>query len=105
MTRKKQIIEILEKYSVKRVYFNSDDSICAERINVRDEVVDAILALPLDVPSDEEIAKKIQLFRKNKLDGYGNMSIGRLQLGELEWSGLVLDICKWMRDEILKRNK
>ena len=65
---------------------------------------DAILALPLDVPSDEEIAKKIQLFRKNKLDGYGNMSIGRLQLGELEWSNLVLDISKWMRDEIIKRN-
>lgn len=55
MTRKKQVIEILEKYSVKRVYFNSDDSICAERINVRDEVVDTILALDLDVPSEEEI--------------------------------------------------
>ena len=91
--KKEQIIEILETW---------DDYVLGGDIN--DDIADAILALPLDVPSDEEIAKKIQLFRKNKLDGYGNMSIGRLQLGELEWSNLVLDISKWMRDEIIKRN-
>jgi len=67
-------------------------------------ITDQIFALPLDVPTDEEIAEKIQAFRKNKLSGYGNMSIGRLQLGELEWSNLVLDICKWMREEIIKHN-
>jgi hypothetical protein len=74
-----------------------------EQIEV-EPLIDAILAIPLDVPTDEEIAEKIQAFRKNKLSGYGNMSIGRLQLGELEWSNLVLDICKWMREEIIKRN-
>jgi hypothetical protein len=68
MTRKEQIIEILEKYSVKRVYFNSDDSICAERINVRDEVIDAILALPLDVPNSDEI-----LSLAKKKGYYGNV--------------------------------
>ena len=91
--KREQIIEILETL---------DDYVFSGDINK--DIADAILALPLDVPSDEEIAKKIQLFRKNKLDGYGNMSIGRLQLGELEWSNLVLDISKWMRDEIIKRN-
>lgn len=88
------LMELLEKAGYK------DYSISA----IIDRITDAILAIPLEVPSDEEIAKKIQLFRKNKLDGYGNMSIGRLQLGELEWSNLVLDISKWMRDEIIKRN-
>ena len=72
---------------------------------IRAKIADAILALPLDVPSDEEIAEKIQAFRKNKLNGYGNMSIGRLQLGELEWMKLVLEVTSWMRDEIIKRNK
>lgn len=74
-----------------------------EQIEI-EPLIDEILAIPLDMPSDEEIAEKIQAFRKNKLSGYGNMSIGRLQLGELEWSNLVLDISKWMRDEIIKRN-
>jgi hypothetical protein len=68
-------------------------------------LIDAILAIPLDVPSDEEIAEKIQAFRKNKLSGYGNVFIGRLQLGELEWMNLVLEVTSWMRDEIIKRNK
>lgn len=97
MTHKEKIIKILNQYIVTEnntCYCNSD----------AEGIADEILALPLDVPTDEEIAKKIQLFRKNKLDGYGNMSIGRLQLGELEWSNLVLDICKWMRYEIINRN-
>ena len=89
--KREQIMKIFRDYSVTHGDLMS--------------VADAILALPLDVPSDEEIAERIQAFRKNKLSGYGNMSIGRLQLGELEWSNLVLDICKWMRDEIIKRNK
>ena len=70
-----------------------------------ERIADAILALSLDVPTDEEIAEKIQAFRKNKLSGYGNVSIGRLQLGELEWMNLVLEVTSWMRDEIIKRNK
>jgi len=96
MTRE-QIIEILKNphWFLNGKLFESD----FERI------VDAILAIPLDVPSDEEIAEKIQAFRKNKLSGYGNVSIGRLQLGELEWMNLVLEVTSWMRDEIIKRNK
>jgi len=96
-TRKEQIIEILKNphWFLNGKLFESD----FERI------ADAILAIPLDVPSDEEIANKIQVIRKNKLNGYGNMSIGRLQLGELEWSNLVLEVTSWMRDEIIKRNK
>jgi len=68
-------------------------------------ITDQIFALPLDVPTDEEIANKIQVIRKNKLNGYGNVSIGRLQLGELEWMNLVLEVTSWMREEIIKRNK
>jgi len=96
MTRE-QIIEILKNphWFLNGKLFESD----FERI------VDAILAIPLDVPSDEEIAEKIQAFRKNKLSGYGNVSIGRLQLGELEWMNLVLEVTSWMREEIIKRNK
>jgi len=91
---KEQIIEILETW---------DDYVLGGDIN--DDIADAILAIPLDVPSDEEIANKIQVIRKNKLNGYGNVSIGRLQLGELEWMNLVLEVTSWMRDEIIKRNK
>lgn len=96
MTRE-QIIEILKNphWFLNGKLFESD----FERI------ADAILAIPLDVPSDEEIAEKIQAFRKNKLSGYGNVSIGRLQLGELEWMNLVLEVTSWMREEIIKRNK
>ena len=97
--KREQIIEILKSY---RIWFGDAMAIHEDAFN---NLADEILALPLDVPSDEEIAERIQAFRKNKLSGYGNMSIGRLQLGELEWSNLVLDICKWMRDEIIKRNK
>jgi len=95
--KREQIIEILKNphWFLNGKLFESD----FERI------ADAILAIPLDVPSDEEIANKIQVIRKNKLNGYGNMSIGRLQLGELEWSNLVLEVTSWMRDEIIKRNK
>jgi hypothetical protein len=97
--KREQIIGILKSY---RIWFGDAMAIHEDAFN---NLADEILALPLDVPSDEEIAEKIQAFRKNKLSGYGNMSIGRLQLGELEWSNLVLDISKWMRDEIIKRNK
>jgi hypothetical protein len=92
MTRKKQIIEILEKYSVKRVYFNSDDSICAERINVRDEVVDAILALPLDVPNSDEI-----LSLAKKKGYYGN--VPDAEINAFLKGALAVII------EIIKRNK
>jgi len=92
-TLKEQIIEILETW---------DDYVLGGDIN--DDIADAILAIPLDVPTDEEIAEKIQAFRKNKLSGYGNMSIGRLQLGELEWMNLVLEVTSWMREEIIKHN-
>ena len=44
---------------------------------------DAILALPLDVPSDEEIEK--YCYKEN----HGNTRMG----------------AKWMREEIIKRNK
>ena len=69
--KREQIIEILKNphWFLNGKLFESD----FERI------ADAILAIPLDVPTDEEIAEKIQAFRKNKLSGYGNMSIGRLQ--------------------------
>jgi len=50
---------------------------------------DAILAIPLDIPSDEEIKKK-----------YGKSPFNHISGDRFAEQG-----AKWMRDEILKRNK
>lgn len=52
--------------------------------------IDAILALPLDVPSDEEIMQKYPFFDED-IDLVSNLDN---QEG-----------AKWMKEEIIKRNK
>jgi len=52
-------------------------------------LTDAILAIPLDIPSDEEIKKK-----------YGKSPFNHISGDRFAEQG-----AKWMRDEILKRNK
>lgn len=86
MTRKEKIIEILQM--VDKYHYCLDSDI--------ERHADAILALPLDAPSDKEI--KDEIFANNPVSD-----------GDLEWiygfrqgqfSG-----AKMMRDEIIKRNK
>ena len=55
---------------------------------------DAILTLPLDVPSDEEIEKKA--ISHNRTDNYTTI--------DYYSTGIIVG-SKWVRDEILKRNK
>ena len=55
-----------------------------------EQIADAILALPLDVPSDEEIMQKYPFFDED-IDLVSNLDN---QEG-----------AKWMKDEIIKRNK
>jgi hypothetical protein len=85
---REQIIEILETW---------DDYVLGGDIN--DDIADAILAIPLDVPSDEEVMEE-------SLNGH-------ISLSDHKWMSWFNDAeqdtfiqgAKWMRDEIIKRNK
>jgi hypothetical protein len=50
--------------------------------------------------TDEEIYEKIHFERALLLKGKGNMSIGRMQLDELEWMNLYQSVTKWMRSQM-----
>jgi len=75
---KSQIIEILDKY---------EDYILGGDIN--DELADAILALPIEMPMEEEIYKWADSTERP---------------GCSYWKGLA-DGAKWMKDEIIKRKR
>lgn len=86
--KREQIIEILGTW---------DDYVLGGDIN--DDIADAILAIPLDVPSDEEVMEE-------SLKGH-------ISLSDHKWMSWFNDAeqdifiqgAKWMRDEIIKRNK
>lgn len=78
MTRKEQIIEILRENE----FFTSDKTFHLNK------VADAILAIPLDVPSEEEIEKK-----------YSGSPNNHIHPNRYRKEG-----AKWMHNEILKRN-
>ena len=80
MTRKEQIIEILQM--VDKYHYCLDSDI--------ERNADAILALPLNVPSDEEIMQKYPFFDED-IDLISNLDN---QEG-----------AKWMKEEIIKRNQ
>ena len=80
MTRKEQIIEILQM--VDKYHYCLDSDI--------ERNANAILALPLDVPSDDEIMQKYPFFDED-IDLVSNLDN---QEG-----------AKWMKEEIIKRNK
>jgi hypothetical protein len=88
--KKEQIIEILETW---------DDYVLGGDIN--DDIADAILALPLDVPSDEETEEilweeiSIPLSEQDRLN---NTAAYKQYKETFLWM-------RWMRDEIIKRNK
>ena len=88
--KREQIIEILETW---------DDYVLGGDIN--DDIADAILALPLDVPSDEEMMETIweetdvSLSLKDKEE---NTVAYAMYLEIIRWA-------IWMKEEIIKRNK
>ena len=80
MTRQEKIRELLQM--VDKYYYCLDSDI--------ERHADAILALPLDVPSDKEIMQKYP-FSDEDIDLISNLDN---QEG-----------AKWMKEEIIKRNK
>ncbi len=99
MTRKEKIIEILHNHSIE---INAD----IEKWLWSGEfeaVADEILALPLDVPSDDEVKKHmIEMNLYQHLDEFDNDVWDE---GKLHWAIQGYKIAaKWMRDEIIKRN-
>ena len=88
--KKEQIIEILETW---------DDYVLGGDIN--DDIADAILALPLEVPTDEEMMETIweetdvSLSLKDKEE---NTVAYAMYLEIIRWA-------IWMKEEIIKRNK
>lgn len=84
MTRRKQIFEIVKKHLYKGLLGN---------INLDDEILlltDEILALPLDVPSDEGIEK------------WANSEHSYLSYTNRKF---LKDGARIMKDEILRRNE
>jgi hypothetical protein len=97
MTRKEQIIEILKKYQITTS--RGQMAVCLFGESVYKEFADAILALPIDVPGDEEI-------KDESLNGQINFYDSKF----LSWLNdeeqhIFITSAKWMRDEILKRNR
>lgn len=89
--KREQIIEILERFITE----SEDYPDCILSYNFS-RVADAILALPLDVPTDQEI--KDEIFANNPvLDGDPEWIYGFRQG---QFSG-----AKMMRNEIIKRNR
>ena len=92
MNRREQIIEILKKG------FASDST--KSYVNIANE----ILALPLDVPSEDEVKKHmIEMNLYQHLDEFDNDVWDE---GKLHWAIVGYRIAsKWMKEEIIKRNK
>ena len=82
--KREQIIEILKSWLQA-----NDGTIFTDDIAIS-QITNEILALPLDVPSDEEIMQKYPFFDE-EIDLVSNLDN---QEG-----------AKWMKDEIIKRNK
>ena len=82
---KEQIIEILKQWH--EVFNLTEEQYC--------DLADAILSLPLEVPSDEEIEDITSQVSHDESDTfYDNNYIKGFK-----------DCATWMRNEILKRNK
>lgn len=97
MTRKEQIIGILKRHeescedgSTMGIFENVlDKNDYTKWINVYSLIADEILAIPLKVPSDEEIMQKYPFW--DEIDLVSNLDN---QEG-----------AKWMKEEIIKRNQ
>ena len=91
MTRKEQIKAILDEYD------NYDDFIIGG--NVSDEVIEKLAALPIDVPGDEEIDDESL---NGQINFYDSKFLSWLNDEEQH---IFITSAKWMRDEIIKRNR
>lgn len=70
--RKENIIEILDKYWIRRGWIESDESMVEARpLTAKEELADAIMALPIEVPSEEEQS----IINDNKLQEIFNNSL------------------------------
>ena len=88
-TRKEQIIEIL-KNNIDFAYDNYGKVVNS---NDLETIADAILALPIEVSGDEEIKKQYPVT-------YSYQEDTESWKNRLKQKG-----AKWMRDEIIKRNR
>jgi len=77
--KREQIIEVLEKYDIDEYHWKL-------------EIADEILALPLDVPNDEEREEKID-------EKYFTIDHPH------DYKEGFNDCFKWLKSEIIKRNK
>ena len=101
MTRKEQIIEILGKYSIVKVWYDEGVSIVsAPQKEAREELADALVALPLDVPSDDEIEAEYPL--EDISDFTASDFRYKKERNNLKYQ--FYGVAKWMRGEIIKRN-
>ena len=94
MTRREKITKILDKYWIRRGWIESDESMVEARpLTAKEELVDAIMAIPIEVPSEEEIRNKFDLM------DFDAMVYGRKGAKVYCRKG-----AKWAINEILKRN-
>jgi hypothetical protein len=85
MTKREQIIELIQKYMFH------------QNINDEQELADAILALPIDVPTEEEMDEEILDLNIKERPEY-------TPEGDYRYF-LLWDFAKWAINEIIKRNK
>jgi len=100
MTKREKIIEILnDKLSVivEQADIPGGTIIGRKIILGKNNVADEILALPLDVPSDEETGKW-------SYNGCSWMTPDESIDFDLRWYKGAVAGAKWMKEEIIKRN-
>lgn len=100
MTRKEKITKILDKYWIRRGWIESDESMVEARpLTAKEELADAIMALPIDVPSEEEINEYARRESIVQVEEDGELIDYESCLDEYYIVG-----AKWAINEILKRN-
>ena len=88
---KAQIIEILQKYELKTMGIIVTTHL--------EEIADAILALPIEMPSDKEIDMWVKNIRLAGITDPEWFS------ADESFRGGIIFGAKWMKDEIIRRNK
>lgn len=89
MTRKEQIIEVLQKH----IFADGDIWVIYDLKKMYDDLL-PILALPLDVPSDDEMMETI----------WEETDVSLSLKDKEENTAAYARWAIWMRDEIIKRN-
>jgi len=98
MTKREQIFGILNKHFGYSTAINTTAEISyqLEKIN---KCIDAILALPLDVPSDKEIEGEAMTYSSYPAMPDGHPEFEPSRATDFDAGA------KWMKEEIIKRNK